>query len=309
MAYSKDLRIRLIRAVERGQSARSSAKLFDISASAAVKWMQAYRREGRGQAKPHRGGRRCALASHTEWLKSRVTGEPDITLREICAELSGQGIATSKSAVSRYLLRMGFSFKKTVLASEQDRPDVKAARDLWSKDQTGLDPQRLVFIDETGCATNMIRSRGRSIRGKRLRGQSPYGHWKITTFTAGLRVSGLTAPMVLDGPMNGDWFKAYVRQVLVPTLKPGDIVIMDNLSSHKSKDVRNAIERAGAELKYLPPYSPDLNPIEQAFSKLKAHLRKHKERSVENLWCRIGSLIDAFTPRECQNFFRHSGYA
>ena len=155
----------------------------------------------------------------------------------------------------------------------------------------------------------MIRLRGRALRGKRLRGATPHGHWKITTFTAGLTSTGMTAPMVLDGPMNSACFKAYVNQVLVPALKPGGIVVMDNLSAHKSEDIRSAIEAAGAELRYLPPYSPDLNPIEQAFSKLKAHLRKHKERSVESLWQRIGKLLDGFTPAECQNFFRHAGYA
>lgn len=155
----------------------------------------------------------------------------------------------------------------------------------------------------------MTRLRGRALRGKRLRGATPHGHWKITTFTAGLRTTGLTAPMVLDGPMNAEWFKAYVNQVLVPVLKQGDVVVMDNLSAHKSEDIRSAIEAAGAELRYLPPYSPDLNPIEQAFSKLKAHLRKHKEHSIEGLWSRIGSLLGSFTPTECQNFFRHDGYA
>jgi transposase len=147
------------------------------------------------------------------------------------------------------------------------------------------------------------------LRGRRLKGSAPHGHWKITTFTAGLRTGGLTAPMVLDGPMTGEWFKAYVSQVLVPALRPGDIVVMDNLSAHKSEDIRLAIEAAGAGLRYLPPYSPDLNPIEQAFSKLKAHLRKHKERSLESLWQRIGKLLSSFTPAECQNFFRHAGYA
>ncbi len=115
--------------------------------------------------------------------------------------------------------------------------------------------------------------------------------------------------MALDGPMNGDWFKAYVSQVLIPTLKPGDIVVMDNLSSHKGEEVREAIEAAGCELRFLPPYSPDLNPIEQAFSKLKAHLRKHAERSIESLWRRIGELIPEFSPTECRNFFQHAGYA
>jgi transposase len=196
-----------------------------------------------------------------------------------------------------------------VLASEQNRPDVAAKRRRWREGQASLDPQRLIFIDETGCATNMIRLRGRALRGKRLRGATPHGHWKITTFTAGLTSTGMIAPMVLDGPMNGASFKAYVNQVLVPVLKQGDIVVMDNLSAHKSEDIRSAIEAAGAELRYLPPYSPDLNPIEQAFSKLKAHLRKHKERSVENLWNRIGSLLNRFTALECQNFFNHAGYA
>ena len=184
-----------------------------------------------------------------------------------------------------------------------------AARETWKAEQLLLDPRKLVFIDETGCATNMARTRGRCPRGQRLKGQIPHGHWMTTTFTAGLRIDGLTAPMALDGPMNGDWFFAYVTQVLIPTLSPGDIVVMDNLSSHKGWAIRAAIEAAGAELRFLPPYSPDLNPIEQAFSKLKAHLRKHAERSIDTLWTRLGVLIDEFKPAECQNFFRNAGYA
>lgn len=183
------------------------------------------------------------------------------------------------------------------------------AREAWRVDQPHLDPAKLVFIDETGCATNMARLRGRAPKGQRVMGHIPHGHWSVTTFTAGLRLDGLTAPMVLDGPMNAQCFLAYVEQVLVPTLSPGDIVVMDNLSSHKGAKVRNAIETAGAELRYLPPYSPDLNPIEQAFAKLKAHLRKHAERSIESLWLRIGALLSLFTEAECQNFFRHAGYA
>ena len=155
----------------------------------------------------------------------------------------------------------------------------------------------------------MARLYGRCPRGQRLKGRAPHGHWKITTFTAGLRVDRLTAPMVLDGPMNAECFQAYVEQALVPTLEPGDIVVMDNLSSHKGEEVRRLIEQAGAALRYLPPYSPDLNPIEQAFAKLKAHLRKHAERSVESLWARIGDTIPNFTPAECQNFYAHAGYA
>ena len=171
-----------------------------------------------------------------------------------------------------------------------------------------LDPEKLVFIDETWVKTNMARLRGRAPKGERLRAAVPHGHWKTTTFIGALRLSGLTAPMVLDGPINGLWFQAYVDQVLVPTLSPGDIVIMDNLGSHKRPGIRAAIEAAGATLLYLPPYSPDFNPIEKAFSKLKALLRKASERTVESLWTAIGALIPAFKPSECANFFAAAGY-
>jgi len=154
----------------------------------------------------------------------------------------------------------------------------------------------------------MARIYGRAPRGQRLRMGLPHGHWKTTTFVAGLRLTGMVAPMVLDGPINGRAFQAYVDQVLVPKLQPGDIVVMDNLGSHKSAGVRAAIEAAGARLLYLPPYSPDFNPIENAFAKLKALLRKAAERSVEGLWNAIGHLIDAFTPRECANYFAAAGY-
>jgi len=166
----------------------------------------------------------------------------------------------------------------------------------------------LVFIDETGTSTNMARLRGRCRRGERLIDKVPHGHWKITTFVAGLRHDGITAPFVIDKPMNGPIFRAYLEQCLVPTLKCGDTVVMDNLSSHKSEEVREIIEAAGAKLLYLPPYSPDFNPIEQAFAKLKAHLRAAAERSIPALWGRIGFILDAFPPDECQNFFTHAGY-
>jgi transposase len=195
-----------------------------------------------------------------------------------------------------------------VHASEQQRADVAEARERWRRDQASFEPSRLVFIDETGTSTNMARTRGRARRGARLIGRVPHGHWKTTTFVAGLRCSEITAPFVIDRPMNGAIFLAYIHQCLVPTLTRGDIVVMDNLSSHKVAGVREAIEAAGATLRYLPPYSPDLNPIELVFAKLKALLRKAAERSVDALWHRIGTLLDAFTPGECANYLRHDGY-
>ncbi len=193
-------------------------------------------------------------------------------------------------------------------AAEQARADVARKRHHWRNWQHWLRPERLVFIDETGAKTNMARRRGRSLKGQRLQATAPWGHWKTTTFVAGLRTTGLTAPMVLDGAMNGAAFKAYAEQVLAPSLNPGDIVIMDNLSSHKVAGVREAIKAAKAYLLYLPPYSPDLNPIELAFSKLKAMLRKAAARSIEELWRVIAELIELFPAEQCRNFFRHAGY-
>jgi transposase len=171
-----------------------------------------------------------------------------------------------------------------------------------------LDPDRLVFIDETWASTNMARTRGRAPRGERLRAAIPHGHWKTTTFVAGLRNSGMVAPMVLDGPINGLAFQAYVDHVLIPDLRPGDVVVMDNLSSHKRPGIRAAIEATGASLLYLPPYSPDFNPIENAFAKLKAMLRKAAERTIDGLWSAIGRIIETFNPTECANYFAAAGY-
>lgn len=196
-----------------------------------------------------------------------------------------------------------------MLPNEQDRPDVAEARARWRHGQARLAPERLVFIDETWTKTNMIRSHGRCARGKRLAGKAPFGHWHTSTFIAALRVNGIEAPAVIDGPVNGLIFQAYVEQILAPALKPGDIVIMDNLSSHKRQAVRDAIEARGAELRFLPPYSPDLNPIEQAFAKLKTLLRKAQARTRDALWKRIGALLDEFSQQECQNYFINAGYA
>lgn len=172
-----------------------------------------------------------------------------------------------------------------------------------------LNPSKLVFVDETWAKTNMTRTHGYAPKGERLTDAAPHGHWHTTTFVGALTARGFIAPMVVDGAVNGPVFRAYVEQVLVPELRPGDVVVMDNLGSHTVAGVRAAVEGAGCRLLFLPPYSPDLNPIENAFSKLKALLRKAAERTVDGLWSALGRLLDCFTRRECRNYFRHCGYA
>jgi len=198
--------------------------------------------------------------------------------------------------------------KKTAHASEQERPDVAAQREVWRAAQPKFDLHRLVFIDETGASTKMTRLRGRSLRGSRCLAAIPHGHWKTTTFVGGLRLDGITAPMVLDGPMDGPAFLAWVEQMLAPTLKAGDIVVMDNLPAHKPDAVRAAIEAKGATLRYLPPYSPDLNPIEMAFSKFKALLKKAAARTIEDLWAAIAQALPMLTAQDCRNYFAAAGY-
>ena len=193
-------------------------------------------------------------------------------------------------------------------AAEQQRADVQSKRRWWDILISHQPIGDLVFLDETGANTKMIRRYGWGPKSSRVISDLPHGHWKTTTFLAALRSSGFTAPLVVDGPINGNIFLAYVQQQLVQTLKPGDLVIMDNLSSHKRVGVRNAIESVGAQLMYLPPYSPDLNPIELAFSKLKTLLRNAATRTTAELENAIAKIIEQFEPQECINYFRHCGY-
>lgn len=193
-------------------------------------------------------------------------------------------------------------------AAEQERADIAEARRQFRALQPKLDPARLVFLDETWTKTNMTRLRGRAPRGQRLVAAVPHGHWKTSTFVAALRHDRMDAPAVLDGAMNGEAFRAYVEQFLAPTLAPGEIVLADNLGSHKVAGVREAIAARGASLVFLPAYSPDLNPIEKAFAKLKALLRKAAPRTRETLWNTIGGSVGRFSPSECRNYLAHCGY-
>jgi transposase len=195
------------------------------------------------------------------------------------------------------------------LPSEQVRSRTAWRRERWRRLQPKIEPHRLVFLDETCSKTNMVRQYGRAPRGERVHDKVPYGHWHTMTFLAALRADRIDAPCLLDQPVNGSNFLTYVRQFLLPTLRKGDVVVLDNLSSHKRREVRQAIRAVGAKLLYLPPYSPDLNPIEQVFAKLKTLLRKAAARTADDVCRAIATILDTFTPTECAAYLRHAGYA
>ncbi|WP_175386493.1 IS630 family transposase [Rhizobium sp. 9140] len=308
-ALSDDLRIRVLKASATGMSARQAAGRFGVGVSTAIRWI-ARAVEGEPTPRPQGWKRPSVLYAHEAFVVEMIDDRRDVTLDEMVERLSAERhVSISRSALGARLRGRGWTFKKkSAHALEQDRPDVLKRRRAWFDEQLDLDPQKLIFIDETGLSTKMARLRGRAIRGERCRAGVPHGHWKTTTFTGALRLTGMTAPFVYDGAMNGNVFLAYVEQVLLPTLQPGDIVVMDNLPAHKAAGVRDAIERMGATLMFLPPYSPDFNPIENAFSKLKAMLRARAERKIDALWDAVGALMPRFTPTECANYFRAAGY-
>ena len=306
--FSVDLRERIVRAVQVGRSRHEVARIFGVSASCVIKLMQRYSATGHCRPEKFGGYKGPILAEHEDRVRALIRARPDATISELRRQLTEAGIKVGRSSVGRFVERLQLTYKKTLRAAEQQRADVAAARQAWREAQKSLDPRRLVFIDETWASTNMTPRYGRCEKGERLIAHAPFGHWKTTTFIAALRHDGLTAPCVFDGPINGEKFRAYVEQILVPTLRPGDIAVMDNLAAHKIAGVREAIEAAGAERRFLPPYSPDMDPIEQVFAKVKNTLRKMARRTVDALWNAIGVAIDDFSPTECVNYFQSAGY-
>ena len=202
----------------------------------------------------------------------------------------------------------GFAIKKTIYAKEQNRPDVVLKRELWRELQKQWDGRKLVFIDESGINTKMTRLYGRSLASERCVDYTPHGHWHTNTFIAALRHDRIEAPMLFDGPMNSEVFLNYVERVLAPTLEQGDLVICDNLSSHKSPAVKKALQLVGADIAYLPPYSPDMNPIEMVFSKIKAYLRGNPSNCIERITRNLATSLDSFTENICTNLLHHAQY-
>jgi len=306
--YSQDLRDRVLRALERGDGPSEIARRFEVSRVWVYQVRDRLQETGQRGSFQIGGHRRSRLAEKEPTLRAWIAAEPDLTLVELVERLAQQGVSIKIGALWHQLNRWNLTFKKTLHASEQEREDVQAARQRWLEAAPGWEIEKLVFLDETGASTNMTRLYGRAPKGRRCLASAPLGHWETTTFVAALRHDGLTAPMLTDGPMDGDVFLAYVTHFLCPTLRPGDIVILDNLSSHKVPGVEEAINAAGATLRPLPPYSPDLNPIEKLFAKLKALLRKAATRTSITLWQEIGRLLDSFSSQECANYFASSGY-
>ena len=241
--------------------------------SSAIKWLQRWH-ERRSAAPQPRGGSVSPLEAFATEILALVAEQPDLTLVETVAALRKRRIKTSRSSLWRFLDRHNITLKKSLQAAERQRADVARARRRWIREQGMLDPARLVFIDETAVSTNLVRLNGRAPRGERVIGSVPLGTWQTITFVAALRHDQMTAPMVVEGAMTGEMFLAYVEQCLLPTLKRGDIVVMDNCRIHLRPAIRETIEKARATLRYLPKYSPDLNPIEMPYSKFKTFLRK-----------------------------------
>ncbi|PVE20225.1 IS630 family transposase [Microvirga sp. KLBC 81] len=313
-SFSLDLRVRVAAFVEAGHSCRAAARHFGVSDSCAIKLMQ--RQRHFGSLAPARQGRppgRGKLVAYESFLIQTVEARPAIAMPELAARLlEKHGIAAAPAMLSRFLCRRGFSYKKTLMAAECTRADVREERRVWTSQRQARmrqEPHRLVFLDETYVNTKMTRLRGRSRRGQRLRASAPSGHWKTHTFIAGLRCRELSAPWVIDGPITREAFETYIETQLAPTLRKGDVVILDTLAVHKSEKAAQYLKRQGAWFLFLPAYSPDLNPIEQAFAKIKAHLRKAEARTFDALWRALGDICGLFEPDECWNYLKAAGYA
>ncbi|MBU0719501.1 MAG: IS630 family transposase [Planctomycetes bacterium] len=279
------------------------AETFNVSRSWARRVKQRRNETGETTHRPM-GGPGVTIVDR-EQLASFVRQHPDATLAELRDLL---GVDCALSTLCKALKKLGFTFKKTIHAAEQDRPDVVQRRTQWRSWAQNTDAQRLIFIDETWAKTNMTRLRGRAPRGERLIDKTPHGHWKTTTLIAALGLEGMRCSTVVDAAVIGDVFEAFLEHVLRPQLRPGDVVVMDNLSSHKRARVQEMIEASQAKLRYLPPYSPDLNPIEMIFSKVKQKLRSLKIRTQTVLWQSMQAVLDTVTASDAINCFRHAGY-
>jgi len=304
--YSNDLRIRILEARQSGETTAEVVERFGVCGAFVRRLCQRFRETGSVAPKPHGGGPARKLAGHEDARRQAVREHPDATPAEHRDRLK---LPASRVAVWRTMRRLRLTRKKTaVRAAEQDRPDVAAARREWPAKLAGVSPDDVAFPAETGANTAMQRTHGSGPVGERVVAAAPFKRWRGVTFVGALTSAGLAAPRALDGARTGAWFTAYVEQALVPALRPGMVVVMDNLPCHKVDGIAAAIRTAGCRLEYLPPYSPDLNPIENAFSKLKRLLRDWAARATGGIYEALRQISPRFQPAECRNDFRHCGY-
>jgi transposase len=306
-AYPLLVRKRIIELYEQNKSTREIAEMFGICRSGTRRIKQNLRERGTIAPRPRNAGRKPKLTPEVaQQIRDYVAADPDCTREELKNALN---LMVSLQAISKWLKKLGLVLKKKSLhAKEQDRPDVKAARELWHDHLKDVPIEKLVFLDESGAQTNMTRTRGRAPRGVRVIEKVPHGHWLTTTMISAIRTSGPFAEAIVTGATDSDVFRAYVKDVLAPQLQRGDVVIMDNLQPHKAAGVKEMIEAAGARLLYLPPYSPDYNPIENMWSKVKQHLRSAAARTYDALLKAIADALATITVSDCVGFFRHCGY-
>jgi transposase len=302
--YSQDLRQRILETVERGEgSLRQIARRFLVSLSFVTRLLQLHRSTGSLRPRPHGGGNPAKLGPQDlERLRELVRQQPDATLEELRQRL---GASCSTMTIARALRKLGLPLKKKVpRAADQDRPDVQQRRREFCEELAGLDPRRLVFVDECGANTAMTRTHGRAPVGQRVYTNTP-GKWDSITLTCGLRLSGVTASLAFPGATNTDVFETYVEQVLVPELKPGDLVIWDNLKPHQSEEAIEVVEAAGARVMPLPSYSPDLTPIEEMASKVKGAMRSLAARTTETVYAAFASALHEVTLDDIAGWFGH----
>jgi transposase len=300
--YSQDLRRRIIDTALRGDGTMAQiAERFLVSVSFVTRLLQLHRSSGSVEPRPHGGGHPAVLTPEDlRRLRELIRDQPDATLDECRRHL---GSSCSLATISRALSRLGLPRKKKVpRAADQDSPEVRERRREFCEELAGVDPQRLVFIDECGATTAMTRTYGRAPKGQRVYTNTP-GGWKSITLTCGLRLSGVMAVEAFPGATNTDLFESYVEEVLVPELSPGDVVIWDNVKPHRSEEAIEAVEAAGAHVVSLPPYSPDLTPIEEMFSKVKNVLRSIAARTTETVYAAFASGLHDVTLENIAGWF------
>ena len=312
-ALSMALRVRFRNLMDRGLRAAEAGKMLLLSPATTARWGKQVR-DGdpleplpsvprKGSGKPE---------SFVSFFVELIGQDPDITLVELqAALLAAHGVSFSTSGIDALLRRHGYTYKNSLIARERDTPEVRKARHDRGRRQKVMreQPQRLIFLDETGTDTGMTREYGRSLRGERLKGSAPFRRWGNRTLIAGLSCDGIVAPWVISGALDRDAFDTCIEKVPIPELDPGSVVILDNLATHNSDTAIRRLKAHGCWFLFLPACSPDLNPIEMAFSKLKAHLRRIRARTFDQLIEAIGDICDLFTPDQCRNFFEAAGYA